>query len=59
MLVTKQDISLKQRGEIYQCCVTPVLLYFCETWELTVVDQSSLRRIGSSYDQDDLWGEIG
>ena len=34
VLVRKQGLSLKQRGEIYKCCVRPVLLYCCETWEL-------------------------
>ena len=43
MLVGKQGSSLKQRGEIYQCCVRPVLLYCCETWELTVADEARLR----------------
>ena len=28
---------MKQQGKIYHCCVRPVLLYFCETWELKVV----------------------
>ena len=31
VLVGKQRLSLKQRGKIYQCCVIPDLLYFCET----------------------------
>ena len=38
VLVGKQILSLKQRGKIYQCCVGPVLLYCCETWELIFVD---------------------
>ena len=42
VLVGKQDLSLKQRGKIYQCCVRQVLLYCCETWELTVVDEARL-----------------
>ena len=40
-LVGKQGLSLKQQGKIYQCCVRPVLLYCCETWELT--DEARLR----------------
>ena len=42
VLVGKQGLSLKQRGKIYQCCVRPVLLYCCETWELTVADEMRL-----------------
>ena len=42
VLVGKQGLSLKQRGKIYQCCVRPVLLYCCETWELTVADKARL-----------------
>ena len=34
VLVGKQSLSLKQRGKMYQCCVRPVLLYCCETWNL-------------------------
>ena len=30
---------------INQCCVRPVLLYCCETWELTVADESRLGRV--------------
>ena len=41
MLVGKQGLSLRQQG-IYQCCVRPVLLYCCETWELTVADEARL-----------------
>ena len=41
-LVGKQGLSLKQRGKIYQYCVRPVLLYCCETWELTVADEARL-----------------
>ena len=44
VLVKKQGFSLKQR-EIYQCCVRPVLLYFCETSELTVADEARLRGV--------------
>ena len=36
---------MKQRGKIYQCCVRPVLLYCCETWELTVADEARLRGV--------------
>ena len=43
VLVGKQRLSLKQRGKIYQCCVIPVSLYFCETWGLTVTDEARLR----------------
>ena len=42
VLVGKQGLSLMQRGKIYQCCVRPVLLYCCETWELTVADEMRL-----------------
>ena len=41
-LVTKQGLSFKQLGKIYQCCVKPVLLYCYETWELTVADEARL-----------------
>ena len=34
----KQGLSLKQREKIYHCCVRPVLLYYCETWEHTVAN---------------------
>ena len=34
-----------QRRKIYQCCVGPVLLYCCETWELTVAAEVRLRRM--------------
>ena len=37
VLIGKQGLSLKQPGKIYHCCVTPVLLYCYETWELTVM----------------------
>ena len=33
---------MKQWGKIYQCFVRPVLLYFCETYELTVVAEVRL-----------------
>ena len=42
VFVGKQGLSLMQRGKIYQCCVRPVLLYCCETWELTVADEMRL-----------------
>ena len=45
VLVGKQSLSLMQRGKIYQCCVRPVLLYYCETWELTVVDEMRLHGV--------------
>ena len=45
VLVGKQGLSLMQRGKIYQCCVRPVLLYCCETWELTVADETRLRGV--------------
>ena len=51
VLIGKQDLSLKQQGKMWQCCVKPVWLYGCETWELTVAVG------GLSYDQDDMWGE--
>ena len=38
---------MKQRGKVYQCCVRPVLLYCCETWELTVADEAKLRGVES------------
>ena len=31
-------------GNVYQCCVRPVFLYCCETWELTVADEARLCR---------------
>ena len=45
VLVRKQGLFLKQRGKIYQCCVKPVLLYYCETWERTVADEARLRGV--------------
>ena len=42
VLVRKQGLYLKQRGKIYQCCVRPALLYCCETWGLTVVNEARL-----------------
>ena len=43
VLVGKQGLCSKQRVKIYQCCVRPVLLYCCETWELTVAAEARLR----------------
>ena len=45
MLAGKQVLFLKQRGKICQCFVRPVLLYCCETWELTVADEARLRGV--------------
>ena len=45
MLLGKQGLSLKQRGKMYQCCVRPVLLYCCETWQLTAADEARLRGV--------------
>ena len=45
MLVGKQGLSSKQWGKIYQCCVRPVLLDCCETWKLTVADETKLRGV--------------
>ena len=42
VLVRKQSLSSKQWGKTYQCCVRPVLLYCCETWELTVANEARL-----------------
>ena len=42
VLVGKQGLSLKEGGKIYRCCVGPVLLYCCKTWELTVADEARL-----------------
>ena len=36
---------MKQQEMIYQCCVRPVLLYCCETWELTFADEARLHRV--------------
>ena len=38
----KQDLSLKQQGKMYQCCVRLVLLYCCVLWKLTVADEARL-----------------
>ena len=58
VLFEKQDLSLKQRGRIYQCCVKPVLLYCCEMWKLSVANET-VAWGGASYDQDDVCGETG
>ena len=42
VLVGKQGLSLMQQWKIYQCCIRPVLLYCCETWELNVADEMRL-----------------
>ena len=42
VLVRKQSLSSKQQGNIYQCCVRPVLLYCSEMWDLTVMDEARL-----------------
>lgn len=43
MLVEIQGLSLMQQGKIYQ--YRPSLLYFCETLELTVVEQARLHEV--------------
>ena len=48
VLVRKQGLSLKKQGKIYQCCVRPVFLYCCETWELTVADEARLHVVERS-----------
>ena len=45
VLVGKQGLSLMQQRKICQCCVRPVLLYCCETWELTVANEMRLRGV--------------
>ena len=45
VLVGKKGLSLKQRENIYQCSVRPVLLYCCETWEVTVTHETRLRGV--------------
>ena len=48
VLVGKQGFSLKQgMGKIYQCCIRPVLLYCCETLELTFADEERLHGVQS------------
>ena len=32
-------------GKVYQYCVRPVLLYCCETWEITVADEARLHGV--------------
>ena len=44
-LVGKQGLPLKQWGKIYHCCVRPVFLYCCETWEVTVAYEARLHRV--------------
>ena len=44
VLVGKQGLSMKQRGKVL-CCVRPVLLYCCETQELTVTNEARLRPV--------------
>ena len=46
VLVWRQGLSLKQRGKVYQCFFSPVLLYCSETWELTVATEARLRGVG-------------
>ena len=41
-LVGNLALSLKQREKIYHCCVRPVLLHCCETFELTVANEARL-----------------
>ena len=70
MLVGKQGLSLKQQN--YHCSVRSVLLYCCETWELTVSDEAKLRwvecrmirmmcgmRLVDSKSADILWDRVG
>ena len=45
VVVGKQGLCLKQWGKIYHCCVRPVLLYCCGTWELTVTDEARSRGV--------------
>ena len=45
VLVGKKGLSLKQRENIYQCSVRPVLLYCFETWEVTVTHETRLREV--------------
>ena len=45
VLAGKCGLSLKQHGKIYQSCVRVVLLYYSETWELTVTDELRLCRV--------------
>ena len=45
VLIGKQVLFLKQQGKIYQCCVRPVLLYCCDTWELTIAEEMRLHEV--------------
>ena len=45
VLVRKQGLSLKQQGKTYQCCVRPILLYYCKTGEPTVAEEERLRGV--------------
>ena len=45
VLIGKQGLPLKQRRKIYRCCAWPVLLYFSETWELSVAGKVRLREV--------------
>ena len=45
VLLGKQSLSLKQRGKIYQSYVRLVLLHCSKTWELTVADELTLRKV--------------
>ena len=51
VLVGKQGLSLQQRWKIYQCCVRTVLLYCCETWELTIADKPRVAWVRASIGQ--------
>ena len=71
-LVGKQGLFLKQQEKVYQCCVWPVLLCYCETWELNVVYEARLcwveclmirmlceLRLISRVSTDVLWDRVG
>ena len=45
VLVGKQRLSLKQWGKIYHCSVRPVLLYYCEIWQLTGAGEACLHGV--------------
>ena len=45
VLVGELGLSLKQQEKIYQCCIGSVMLYCCETWKLTVVDEARLHGV--------------
>ena len=71
VLVGKRGLSLMQWVKIYHCFVRPVLLYCCETWELTVVDEMRLHgveccmirmcgvRLVDRVSTDVLWDKVG